>query len=112
MKNANRREFLTHSGTLIIGGIALGSAGAFAAEHEQHMHGGSGDGLEVDATAQDICATCQYWGGMRKASSDKGKVTAQSMGWCNNPDSPNHEKLTSADHQMKKQGIWKKWAVL
>ncbi len=49
---------------------------------------------------------------MRKVSGDRKEVFAQSMGWCNNPDSPNYQKLTSADHQMKKPGIWKKWAAL
>jgi hypothetical protein len=49
---------------------------------------------------------------MRKVSKDKATVTAQSMGWCNNPDSPNYQKLTMADHEMKKTGVWKKWAAL
>jgi hypothetical protein len=40
------------------------------------------------------------------------QVIAQSMGWCNNPDSPNHQKLTEANHHMKKAGVWQKWAVL
>jgi len=77
-----------------------------------HMHAGSGEGLAVDATAKDTCATCQFWGGMRKISEDKQQVIAQSMGWCNNPESMNHQKLTSADHQMQKAGIWRKWAAL
>ena len=49
---------------------------------------------------------------MRKISADRKQVIAQSMGWCNNPDSPNHQKLTAADHQMNKPGIWKKWPAL
>jgi len=110
MNNESRRKFLTTSGKLLVGTAAFGSLTAYAAQ-EHHMHG-SGDGLLVDAAKQDTCATCQYWGGMRKVSGDKKQITAQSMGWCNNPDSPNHQKLTAADHQMKKPGIWKKWAVL
>jgi hypothetical protein len=49
---------------------------------------------------------------MRKVSNDKKQVLTQSMGWCNNPASPNHQKLTEAAHQMTKPGVWKKWAVL
>jgi L,D-peptidoglycan transpeptidase YkuD (ErfK/YbiS/YcfS/YnhG family) len=49
---------------------------------------------------------------MRKLSDDRGKVVAQSMGWCNNPESMNHNRLTAADHKMQKTGIWKKWGVI
>ena len=76
------------------------------------MHHGSGEGLEVEASAKDTCGTCKYWGGMRKLSDDKSKVVAQSMGWCNNSDSMNFQKLTTADHKMKKAGIWKKWGAI
>jgi hypothetical protein len=76
------------------------------------MHSGSGHGLEIDASMKDTCATCQFWGGMRKLSDDRGKVVAQSMGWCNNPESMNHNRLTAADHKMQKTGIWKKWGVI
>ena len=112
MANNDRRQFLAKSGKLIIGGVALTSFSAYASQHGEHAHGGAGDGIAVDASTQDICGTCQYWGGMRKVSSDKARVIAQSMGWCNNPDSANYQKLTTADHQMKKTGIWEKWAVL
>jgi anaerobic selenocysteine-containing dehydrogenase len=110
MNDASRRRFLTSSGKLLVATATLGSLTAYAAE--EHQHGGSGEGLIVDAAMQNRCATCQFWGGMRKVSSDKKQVIAQSMGWCNNPDSPNHQKLTAADHQMNKAGVWKKWAVL
>jgi hypothetical protein len=68
--------------------------------------------LEIDASTKDTCATCQYWKGMRKLSDAKDKVVAQSMDWCNNPDSMNIQKLTTADHEMKKNGIWKKWHIM
>jgi hypothetical protein len=111
MSSKNRRTFLTDSGKLVAGAIALGSISAqtVAAEHE---HGGDGDGHAIDSSAENTCATCQFWGGMRKVSGDKSEVVAQSMGWCNNPESPNHTKLTAPDHQMKKTGIWKRWAAL
>ena len=110
MNDESRRSFLTATGKLLVGAAALGSLTAHAAE--EHQHGGSGDGLVIDAALESRCATCQYWGGMRKVSDDKKQVIAQSMGWCNNPDSPNHQKLTAADHHMKKPGVWIKWTVL
>ena len=110
MSSESRRGFLAASGKMIVGTIALGSIGAYAAEGP--MHGGSGDGLAIDAASQNTCGTCQFWGGMRKISTDKNEMLAQSMGWCNNPNSPNHGKLTAADHKMMKPGIWRKWAAL
>ena len=111
MASESRRNFLATSGKLVVGTVALASLAAHASEHE-HMHGGSADGHAIDAMAADTCATCLFWGGMRKISGDKKQVFAQSMGWCNNPDSPNHQKLTMADHKMKKEGIWQKWEAL
>jgi len=112
MSVESRRSFLATSGKLLVSTVALGSIAAHAAQAHEQMHGGPGDGLAVDAASRDICGTCQFWGGMRKISEDKKQVIAQSMGWCNNPDSPNHQKLTPADHQMKKPGVWKKWPAL
>jgi len=110
MNDESRRSFITTTGKLLVGAATLGSLTAHATEEHQHV--GSGHGLVVDAATESRCATCQFWGGMRKVSDDKKKVITQSMGWCNNPDSPNHQKLTAADHHMKKPGIWKKWTVL
>lgn len=110
MSLESRRRFLANSGKLLIGSIALGSLATHASE--EHEHGGSGHGLVIDAQSENNCGTCQFWGGMRKISDDRKSVIAQSMGWCNNPDSPNHQKLTAADHQMKKPGIWTKWPAI
>lgn len=110
MSSDTRRRFLANSGKLLIGTVALGALSARAAE--EHQHAGAGNGLSVAATAENRCGTCEFWGGMRQVSEDKKAVIAQSMGWCNNPDSPNHRKLTPADHEMQKTGIWKRWAVL
>jgi len=115
MSLETRRGFLAASGKLLVGTVALCTMGAHASderEHHGHEHGGPSDGLLLDATAQDICATCRFWGGMRKLSDDGENVIAQSMGWCNNPDSHNYRKLTMPDHRMKKAGIWTKWAAL
>jgi hypothetical protein len=110
MNDETRRNFLGTSGKLFLGFAALGSLTSHAAD--QHHEDDAGHGLVVDATLQNRCATCQYWGGMRKISNGNKQVIAQSMGWCNNPESPNYEKLTAADHHMKKPGIWEKWAIL
>jgi len=110
MSFETRRSFLAASSKLIVSTVALGSIAAHASE--EHEHGGPGHGLVVDASSENTCVTCQFWGGMRMISNDKKEVIAQSMGWCNNPESPNHQKLTPADHEMKKAGIWKKWAAL
>jgi hypothetical protein len=113
MSSKSRRAFLSDSGKVFAGAIALGSlsAQAVSAEH-QHEHGAAGDGHAIDASTEDTCATCQFWGGMRKISDDKSEVVAQSMGWCNNPESPNHKQMTAPDHEMTKAGIWRKWAAL
>ncbi|MES9836372.1 MAG: hypothetical protein AB2556_09000 [Candidatus Thiodiazotropha sp.] len=112
MENQKRRNFIVTAGKLIAGSVAVGSMSALSAAEHMHHEMGAGDGLQLDAAAKNTCATCQYWGGMRRVSKDKKSVVAQSMGWCNNPDSLNHMKMTAADHQMKKEGIWKKWAAL
>ena len=106
----SRRTFLSRAGKTLIGSAALASLPVVTIAMN-HQHGG-GNGMTVDADAKDTCATCNFWGGMRKLSKDKKQVIAQSMGWCNNPDSPNHNKLTAADHKMQKTGIWKKWSVI
>ena len=126
MSLETRRGFLAASGKLLVGTVALASIGAYASsdgyEHEEHehehehehghKHGGPKGDLLVDATLENTCATCRFWGGMRKLSDDGKQVMAQSMGWCNNPDSPNHRKLTMADHRMQRANVWKKWAAL
>jgi len=111
MATESRREFLSASGKLLVGGMALATFTAHGSDHGK-AHGTSAEGHAIDAKATDTCATCEYWGGMRKVAEDKNRVIAQSMGWCNNPNSMNYQKLTMADHRMQKTGIWKRWGVL
>ena len=109
MSDNSRRKFLTSAVALAAGSTVLGSTNAIAGSHGGH---GEGMGMKIAADTKDTCATCQFWGGMRKVSKDKGMVTAQSMGWCNNPESMSYQKLTNADKKMKKTGIWQKWTAL
>jgi len=64
---------------------------------------------EVDASAQRKCATCRYWGGVRRISEDGGTVTADGKGWCNNPNSPAYQKQTKPTQGAP---VWTKWDAL
>lgn len=112
MSDDSRRRFLVSSFKLLAGTAALTSIDAYAMTHEHHVHGNEKDGLALNSSVINTCGTCEFWGGMRKVTEDKNIVKAQSMGWCNNPDSLNYQNLTSADHVMKKTGVWKKWSAL
>lgn len=125
MSTESRRNFLATSGKFLFGVAAVGGLAPYTAQGEQpqdpqpqdpqqggeHQHS-FGGGVVVEADSKDMCVTCDYWGGMRMTSDDRTQVAAQSLGWCNNPDSPNYHKLTAADHKMKKTGIWKQWGAL
>ena len=110
MKNASRCQFIASSGAFLVSASGLVSLPVLAST--QHHHGGTAEGITIDSSLQNRCATCQYWGGMRKLNQDKSLVIAQSMGWCNNSDGPIFQKLTEADHHMKKPEIWAKWSAI
>jgi anaerobic selenocysteine-containing dehydrogenase len=102
-----RRTFLVRTGQALVGG-ALGSV-AFTAR--------AGDATkaldafyEMSADTQSKCATCEYWGGIRKISMDGQAVLTQSLGWCNNPDSAHYNTLTTPETGPMKS--WKRWQVL
>jgi hypothetical protein len=118
MSNETRRKFLKQGGMLLASG-ALGSiaSSASAAEHDDHaQHGGhlksmkGIDAFVVDAKEEGICATCRFWGGVRRATEDKKYVHCESLGWCNNPDSHHYQtKTTPVTGPMES---WKKWEAL
>ncbi len=82
-----RRGFLTTSGKLIVGTAALAAMGAHAAEEHAH-HGESGDGHAMDAGSENMCATCQFWGGMRKISEDGKQSRRAEHGLVQQPGEP------------------------
>lgn len=115
MQDEERRNFLRLSGAVLAAGIVGPSLGtAYAEESKMHMeHGGHMKGAEaftVQASAQQVCATCRYWGGIRKISEDRKTVNCESLGWCNNPKSGNyHTKTTPINSPMY---TWEKWEAL
>ncbi len=118
MKDESRRNFLKNGGVVLAAG-ALGSFGVSAnasghkshAEHGGHLKSMKGiDAFVVSADKEGICATCRYWGGVRRATEDKKSVHCESLGWCNNPDSHHYQtKTTPVTGPMKS---WKKWEAI
>lgn len=118
MKDGNRRNFLRNSGAVLAAGVLSGfGVSAVASADESHEdHGGQLksmkgiDAFVVKADEEGICATCRFWGGVRRATEDKKFVHCESLGWCNNPDSHHYQsKTTPVTGPMKS---WKKWEAL
>jgi hypothetical protein len=104
-----RRRFVG-SGAAAVAAVmtAAVSGPALATGHAGHGMPGSPEAGGVRFTGSEkACATCVFWGGSRKA--EKGSVLASSLGTCNNPASPNFQKMTSPDHVMPQ---WVKWPAL
>ncbi|MCP4406543.1 MAG: hypothetical protein GY807_02045 [Gammaproteobacteria bacterium] len=96
----DRRHFMRRSGQLAIGGL-LGSL---------MLNAHAEDGFTVDSASEGQCATCRYWGGVRKVSEDGKTITTQSLGWCNNPKSMSFQKMTPPDFGPMK--FWTRWDAL
>lgn len=120
MQNENRRNFIKRGGAgLALGVLASTGLTATASDDKQksamaHIdHSKSMKGMDtfvVNANEENICATCRYWGGVRRVTEDKQTVYCESLGWCNNPDSYNYQKKTTpVAGPMKK---WKKWEAI
>ena len=91
-----------------LGGVVLS---ARADEHSAHRAGPKGvPAVVVDGTRESICATCRFWGGMRRVADDRKSVFAESLGWCNNPDSPHCQSMRSPEAGPMKG--WRKWEAL
>ena len=118
MQDENRRGFLKMGGAaLAMSAAGLLGARAHADEHAGHMTPGGQlksekgtDAFTVKAKEPGLCATCQFWGGVRRVSEDKGTVYCESLGWCNNPKSHHYQsKTTPVTGPMDS---WKKWEAL
>jgi hypothetical protein len=96
----------------LLGCASLAAGRALAASHEGMAalgHGG-GDGYVMQSDVTQRCATCEFWGGPRRLAADGKTITVTGLGWCNNKQSPNFQKITSPEHGPME--VWKKWQVL
>lgn len=111
MQNKDRRNFIKKGGAGLAMGV-LASTG-LAADMGHTGHSGKMKGMDafvVDAKEKNVCATCRYWGGIRRVTEDKQSVHCESLGWCNNPGSYNYQKKTTpVAGPMKK---WRKWEAI
>ena len=109
----NRRTFsMQVAGIAAAAAAGIGTAEAAEPHHEAEISGPTADGWKLASDTKSHCGTCQFWGGMRKISDDKKQVVAVSLGWCNNPDSPNYHNMTPPVHEMTEPNIWRKWGAL
>lgn len=93
----------------VLGAAAAGMATAMTAIAKEHGSEVS-DSVATPASAAGLCATCKYWGGIRRVSADKQTVYSESLGWCNNSTSPNFQKKTTPISGPMK--MWEKWEAL
>jgi hypothetical protein len=97
----NRRDLLSKTGALF-SLAAIGSIASYSANAGLHF--------EMSSDTEGKCATCKYWGGIRKLSKDRKTVSAQSLGYCNNPESHNYHKTTTPETGPMK--AWSKWGAI
>jgi len=114
MHDDARRNFLLGSSAALASGVFGLSVAANASEQmgsDKHMMSQKGvSAFVVSAKEEGICATCRFWGGIRRASEDKQTVSCESLGWCNNPESHHYQSMTTpATGPMKR---WQKWEAL
>lgn len=97
-----RRRFLVHAAGLA---AAAGAPSAVLAGERR-----GADAFAVPATSENLCATCVFWGGQRRVSRDGDEVHVKTLGYCNNPKSPNFRKMTSPN--TGPMSAWVKWPAL
>lgn len=118
MDNQERRNFLKTGS----GAVAALVFGALAARVNAAEHGGGkmADGEKISernvkdrevfvvkAAEEGVCATCAYWGGIRKLSGDGQNIECESTGWCNNRKSRFFGMRTTP--RTGPMASWKKW---
>ena len=104
---ADRRTFLTRGGQLIVASVAGGVLFVADAAAQRRPMAGA---YEMSGDTKGKCGTCAFWGGKRRISPDRKTVFVQSLGWCNNPGSPNVEKTTTPE--TGPMDTWRKWEAL
>lgn len=102
-----RRTFILRTGQVLVGGALSSAAITTRAEDATEAIDAF---YEMSADTQAKCATCEYWGGIRKISRDGKAVLTQSLGWCNNPKSAHYNTLTTPETGPMKS--WRRWQVL
>jgi hypothetical protein len=108
----DRRKVLAGTGAALLAG-AFAAASVRASAQDDAGRAGHAKGVPavvVDAKKEGICATCRYWGGTRRVAEDRTMVYAESLGWCNNADSPHF--LTMRTPESGPMKGWKKWEAL
>jgi len=108
----SRRRLLTSGSAVIAGATLVGlSATALAETGDEGPEPTKGRrAVYVDATTEGVCATCQFWGGTRRITRDGRSVLGESLGWCNNRESPAFLTMRSPDAGPMK--AWRKWDAL
>ncbi len=116
MQGEDRRGFLKAGGAVLAAGVAgaLGGA-AHAADRKDQMEQGikSEKGVNaftVKAAEEGICATCQFWGAVRRVSEDRQTVYCETLGWCNNSKSRYFQSMTTP--ATGPMGSWKRWEAV
>ena len=114
--SVERRAFLLKTGAVAVGSMlaAGGVRQAVAAEPEgkamEMMGQGGPDGYVMHSNVVQRCGTCEFWGGPRRLAQDGKSITITGLGWCNNPQSANYQKMTSPEHGP--MAVWKKWQLI
>ena len=103
-KKASRRDAMRGGAKLALGAVA---AGAFAGTISREAEAAS---LSLASDTKSKCATCEFWGGQRQLSQDGKSLMVSSLGYCNNPKSPNYQKVTGP--QTGPMAVWKKWGAI
>ena len=99
----DRRKFILRTSQAVAGAALAGSAINASA-------GTDGSYFVLDSSLINLCGTCQHWGGRRRISTDGKSIDVDSLGWCNNPKSPNYRKTTGPKGGMKL--VWEKWSEI
>ncbi len=97
----DRRHFVRVATGLVAAGFAGGLSRASRAAER---------GFTMGSDTTGRCISCQYWGGVRRVSEDGSQITAESLGWCNNPKSMSYQKTTPPD--LGPMRSWTQWGAL